>query len=141
MSEAEKKQVLGVVYDHIMGKSLKRMFERKEYEVEIIESRTDTSEEVRKKLNERIFNVLLTEFSHVNPKGVIEAGQEKNVPIMIIMDGGRYTAKDQELLRELIESGVVKTIPKPFSPQELFELIDREALKEVLQSDIPETKN
>ena len=124
MSETTKKTVLGVVYDPMIGKILKRILNKIGYHTDIIESEADASEEVRKRAEQALPDILITDWTQVNGKEVIqtvkevigkilkETGEEKKVDKYVI-NGGLIEAIELEKLG-------AKNIPKPFSREELI---------------------
>ena len=113
MSEPTEKTVLGVLYDPLTGRILKRIL--KEFTVEIAE----TLEEAREKINELQLNAVITDWTRVNGPEVIKSAKEKGVRKIIVINGGLINDKE---LKELEKTGV-DVVPKPFGIAELINAV------------------
>ena len=110
--------ILVVDDDSIMLKLIERILEREGIVAHCVES----GEEALKKITERTFSLMITDFNMPGLDGLelSRKGLEIAPQMPIIMNAGEISPK---IVRQAMEIGIAKVLAKPFRPKELLKAI------------------
>jgi len=110
--------ILVVDDDSIMLKLIERILEREGIVAHCVES----GEEALKKITERTFSLMITDFNMPGLDGLelSRKGLEIAPQMPIIMNTGGISPK---IVRQAMEIGIAKVLAKPFRPKELLKAI------------------
>jgi len=115
-----KARILVVDDEKIVLKSCERILSEEEYDVQTVL----TSAEGLQRLNNETFDIVLTDLKmpEINGMEILKRVMESYLDIVVIMMTGYSTVRTAVAAMKL---GAYDYIPKPFTPEELVEAVDR----------------